>query len=309
MSNNKYCSLISKFDLVINGNLDEECISFCCYDYSNKPKIKLSNNAKDNVDAFFKLRDIAINELYKNDGCMFSDCLNCSLLTSIEQQKTNLIEFVNLSFYPSPCQCNCIYCDIRKNNKMMKFDNKYLDNYYSLFDTLKFMKEKGYISPKALWQVSCGEISIHPLKKEIIEIVKKENVIFYTNCILFDKNIANILKNNKKAFINFSIDSGTPDTWKKVKGLNNYYKVLDNLKKYIEYSSPEQIYLKYIILPNINNDDKNYYGLVEIMKKIKLTHIILSKNYDSEDDNAEKESLKRIIKILEDNNITYEFAL
>lgn len=45
------------------------------------------------------------------------------------------------------------------------------------------------------------------------------------------------------------------------------------------------------------------------MKKIKLTHIILSKNYDSEDDNAEKESLKRIIKILEDNNITYEFAL
>lgn len=309
MNDKKYCPLVSKFDIVINGNLDEESLSFCCYDYTNKPKIKLSNNIKENVNNIYKLQNKAINELYKNDGCIFNDCLKCDLLTSEPIQKAKQIKFVNLSCYPSPCQCNCIYCDIRKNEKMMKFNKEWLNHYYNLFDTLKLMKKKEYISSEALWQVSCGEISIHPLKKEIIEMVKKENVIFYTNCMLFDKVIAEVLKNNKKSYINFSIDSGNADTWKKIKGINNYHKVIDNLKKYIEYSSPEQIQLKYIVLPNINNDNENYYGLIKIMNNLKIKHIILSKNYDSTDANVEKKSLKKLIKILESNNITYEFAL
>ena len=40
---------------------------------------------------------------------------------------------------------------------------------------------------------------------------------FYTNAFIYDEDIANILKKNKNARLNISIDAGTPQTWKKIK--------------------------------------------------------------------------------------------
>ena len=68
-----------------------------------------------------------------------------------------------------------------------------------------------------------------------------------------------------------SIDCGTPETWRKIKGFNNFDKAIENLEKYREYTTrPNQIRFKYIILPGINDSADDYEGLIEIMKRLDI---------------------------------------
>ena len=77
-------------------------------------------------------------------------------------------------------------------------------------------------------------------------MVKGKTANFYTNAFVFDEDIAQNMHNNPNSFINLSIDAGTPQTWKKVKGFDNFDKVTDNLVKYyVNCARPGQITLKY----------------------------------------------------------------
>lgn len=127
-----------------------------------------------------------------------------------------LVHYVNLSMYPAPCQCKCIYCAIQRDKKFMNASTEEAKKAYDkLFEMLEYAVEHEIIAPDARWQVSSGEITIHPYKDRIIELVKNKSSIFYTNCFLFDEKIAGILHDNPNSAINLSIDAGLPQTWKK----------------------------------------------------------------------------------------------
>lgn len=129
------------------------------------------------------------------------------------------------------------------------------------------------------WQVASGEVTIHPYKKRMLELMKDKTSKFLTNCFIYDNQIAEILKSNPHSCINLSIDAGTAETWHKVKGVNNFRNVLENLSKYSNSCiSPEQITLKYIILPGINDNKNDYQGVIDIMKKLKIKSLIISRD-------------------------------
>lgn len=70
-----------------------------------------------------------------------------------------------------------------------------------------------------------------------------------------------------------------PETWYKVKGVNNFDTVTDNLVKYYKYcSAKDQIRLKYIVLPGINDTYEDYTSVVEIMKVLEVSKLYLSRN-------------------------------
>lgn len=72
------------------------------------------------------------------------------------------------------------------------------------------MTVSGILSQDAAWQVSCGEIAIHPYHDRILQLVRKKHAVFYTNCMKYDEAVAQNLHDNPKSSINFSIDAGTP---------------------------------------------------------------------------------------------------
>lgn len=297
------CKFIDSFDLVINGMINEECISFCCYDYKDKPLLKLTSDIDENVTNIINLRnDIILNGL-NNEGCK-----SCELYSKDINKRNNKIKFINLSIYPSPCQCNCIYCDIRKSREMMLVTPEMNSYYGLLFKTIDKLYEMGIMDDNPLYQVSCGEISIHSYKDKILSYVKDKRVMFYSNCMIYDKDISNILMNNKAAYINCSIDAGNKELWKYIKGNDLFETVLDNIKKYISISDSSRICLKYIILTNINDDIKSFNDLIETMKYLEINHIIISINYDSSDLIKDKKSCEDLKRLLEDNNMTYEIG-
>jgi adenine C2-methylase RlmN of 23S rRNA A2503 and tRNA A37 len=94
---------------------------------------------------------------------------------------------------------------------------------------------------------------------------------------MFDECIAANLRANPQSSINFSIDSGTRETWLKVKGVDNFGTVINNLGKYsASGSGPEQIVLKYIIFPGVNDSPEDFRALPEIMGDLGAKRLTIS---------------------------------
>lgn len=297
------CSMIKMFALQINKRIDsgENCYSLCCEPIDNQPAVAFRNSAHETIEDFIKMYEGVISEGKKFANCNQGNrlyttaCSKCGNYKLGEWDGDGLIHFVNLSMYPAPCQCNCIYCDVHKDGKGV-FSKVTCDDYYEqMFDTLNYAREIGLIDKNAIWQISSGEIAIHPYKDRILNLIENQQVVFFTNCFIFDEGIAKNLSSNPNSSINLSIDAGTPQTWLKVKGVNNFELITENLVKYFNASvRPGQINLKYIVLPGINDNLRDYRSLIEIMKILNIDFLSISRD-NSLKYNKNSEQFKHLI--------------
>jgi wyosine [tRNA(Phe)-imidazoG37] synthetase (radical SAM superfamily) len=284
------CGWIEAFSLMFVGRIDTggRCMALCC-EKGDAPGTALCESARDSVENFRRMRTELIAESMRIESLGDADearkftasCAKCANFQRGDFGKSDgRIHFVNLSMYPAPCQCKCVYCDIHERKEDKRLNKRLHSAYYEkLFDILSYAESAGYIAPDARWRVASGEITIHPYKDRILEWVKNRAVLFFMNGFLFDEEIASILSANPFAVIHLSIDSGTPETWREVKGVDNFNTVTSNLVKYHACcSKPEQITLKYIVLPGVNNTLADYRSLVEIMKALKVGHLTISRD-------------------------------
>lgn len=282
------CYMLTNYDLHFNGRIDTDDKSFaaCCERLPNgaqKPAISLDGSAEEVLENFINTRKSALEYLQKEGDEIknikkeeLDGCKNCANFQKHNYKARSSSKFVNLSMYPAPCQCNCIYCTVDK-----KWENtpKVKQAYEKMFEVLELADKKGLISPDAVWQISSGEITIHPYKERILSMVEDKQAIFYTNAFIYDDGIAKNLAKNKNSKINLSVDAGTSQTWARVKGVDNFNEVVDNLIAYRKASvGPGQIDLKYIVLPGINDSEEDFVGLIELMNKLDVSHLILSRD-------------------------------
>ena len=286
----KSCSAIENFFLNFNGRIDTDskCMTLCCENVDNIPGIALFESVQQSMESLRRERAEIIAESVRfsllggsDDERKFTNgCAKCAnFLEGDYGNFDGLIHYINLSMYPAPCQSKCIYCDVHSGESGI-FDKRLHANYYEkLFDTLDYAQKNGLIAQNATWQVSSGEIAIHPYKDRILDLVKGQAAIFYTNCFIFDEEVAANLAANQRSAINLSIDSGTVKTWHKVKGVDNFEVIMVNLVKYLNSSSrPGQITLKYIVLPGINDNVEDYLYVIEIMKILKVKHLTIARD-------------------------------
>lgn len=296
------CYNIMNFELHINGRIDtdENSIAVCCERLPKglqKPSVSLEGNAEEILNNFLDKRNFVIEYLKSEDSNSkglrkdeLSGCETCNFFKKNNWDVKPLIEFINLSMYPAPCQGRCIYCDV---DKKWEDTPKVKQAYEKMFDVIELADRKGLISPDAEWQISSGEITIHPYRDRILNLVKNRKAVFYTNAFIYDEGIARNLSNNRESRINFSIDAGTPQTWEKVKKFDNFKEVCDNLASYRKAAIAEdQIQLKYIVLPGVNDSDEDFEGLIEIMKRLDVHYLIIARDSAVKYNDDKKENLK-----------------
>ena len=272
------CPMISGMYLNVNGRIDtgEKVISLCCENISNKPAIAFADTADETLERFIGMRTIVMAESLRRQGGTRFGCTDCVNYRAGKWEINPFISYVNLSMYPAPCQCRCSYCGVAKT---WRETPEVKAAYERMFDFVELAEESGVIDPTSAWQISSGEITIHPYKSRIMELIKGKRAIFYTNAFIFDECIARNLHDNSDSVINLSIDAGTPETWHKVKGFNNFETVTSNLVQYYKNSArPGQITLKYIILPDINDTYEDFKSVVEIMKLLEVKHLTISRD-------------------------------
>lgn len=312
------CNLINAFFININGNIlnpEQNYFALCCENIADIPATTFGKSPQESIERIVEVRIEALLEELTNtpdEKRVYSKgCLSCANYQLGEWQRNDKILYVNFSMYPAPCQCKCFYCECRKNGSLDFSKSHEVEAAYNhMFDMLRHAKNIGLIAPNATYQVSSGEITVHPYKDRILEFTKNQPAFFFTNCFIFDEQIAQNLASNPKSFINLSIDAGTAETWYKVKGVDNFNKVLMNLESYNNRSARKgQITLKYIILPGVNDTDEDFASVIEIMKRLTVPSMELARDtgekYSQDDEANEKlmQSAVRLATLLHSNNL------
>ena len=318
------CYKIMDQGLNIDGRIDGNGrnAKLCCERLpkgKETPGVSFEGTAEEILDDFLALRqdiiDYSIKEGDKAKDIGENEWLGCKYCDFFQKENWEpkpFINYVNLSVYPAPCQCNCCYCTVDRH---WDNTNEIKIAYEKLFNVLELADSRKIISPDAQWQISSGEITIHPYKQRFYKLAEKRKANFYTNGFIFDKELARILESNPKAKINISVDAGTPETWKRVKGFDNYKEVYSNLVDYHKASSHSgQIELKYIVLPGINDSKKDYNEFIKLMKKLEVSRLIIARDTGTKYSISKKERLDllkstvRLIDYCYRNNIEVKLS-
>jgi len=203
-------------------------------------------------DELFELKRNFIEE--NKAGIINPKCEGCFNLSENEwHEEEHYFTYLHFNHW-THCNCNCIYC-------FTEVDKQYYNQsrYYNVLPIIKDMFEKKLFRPGGEITFAGGEPTILDEFEDLINCLIDngvEKIIIHTSGIKYSPALARGI-NKGVVDVVVSLDSGTPDTFKTIKGINAYNKVVENLKLYVEAENPENkplVAAKFILMPNINDN-------------------------------------------------------
>ena len=264
--------------LLLNNNLhftSRNTLEPCCSANIGPVMVK-DLDKKNSIREFIKEKQKYINML--KNGDIPEGCKNCVHLTSYKKTNYLKINKITLNHY-TQCNCACIYCTQgnRTLEKIKEDEDKPI-----LYDVLKFINElydMSIIDKQKLYiDFQGGNISCLKNYHDIINTFINRGVgtiYIPTNNIIYMPVIEKLLA-MKKGELCTAIDSGCSETYLKIKQVDKFNKVIENLKKYAATKkSQEAIRLKYIIIPTINDNIHEFKQFLKIAKMLHVKNLII----------------------------------
>lgn len=168
------------------------------------------------------------------------------------------------------CNCNCFYCNqnmvirTESNQKLSNYDiHRISGEYYDTLDTTI---------------LADGEPTILPNIDELCDLVLQKNwsIQLNTNAILYKEKLAEAVASNPKSFMAVALDSGSKETYRMIKRVDTYERVIENLHKYKEKGC--NIFLKYILIPQYNDNLDEIIKFLQVVEELDIKHVTLSQN-------------------------------
>lgn len=168
------------------------------------------------------------------------------------------------------CNCDCFYCN--QNTIIRTKSNQELSNY----DIHRISAE--YYDTLDTTILADGEPTILPKIDEICDLTMERNwsIQLNTNAILYKEKLADAIASNPKSFMAVALDSGSRETYKKIKRVDTYDRVIENLYKYKKKGC--NIFLKYILIPEYNDNLEEIIKFLDVCSALKVQHVTLSQN-------------------------------
>ena len=192
-------------------------------------------------------------------------CKGCGAIKEDWYPVDRIFTYVNYCGWHT-CNFKCIYCfGIEQNAKEIQnrgeiefgdlihsyLDNGWLDeNYDAILSTV-------------------GEPTLHPKRKKFYDAFHGYVMTVNTNGSVFDEDLFAAM-NDRKIIAQISLDAGTKDTFAKVKGVDCFEKVVENIRRYSE-AKIGMVMLKYIFLPGTNDSDEDIAGFLNVMERANVS--------------------------------------
>jgi pyruvate-formate lyase-activating enzyme len=249
-------------------------LAFCCSDFGkNKtPSIELGANAYDKtMQNFFATRDRIIEELNLPIGAdVKNPCLGCINIRDALWYTDRRIRSVAFS-HDTFCNFSCSYCCVPKDGKDYPLSD--IENSLGLF---RFMKKNNIIDTNTEIYLVSGEITTHPMRDVMLAEVRDNPCCIFTNASVFSKKIDELLSMGRsKVYV--SIDAGTRETFAKVKGVDAFDRVCENLARY-SAGGDRFVHLKYILLPGLNDSEEDIDGFITLCDRLKARVVDVSRD-------------------------------
>lgn len=278
--------------MLFRGNLDKTdrplTLVFCCADAASKISVDLHEDPDETLRHYNARKHEIIEESKKvsksgvpSANPYYTACNGCEFFKdSIKEVETDKIHNIIFGINPSPCQAKCIYCGQRLEERRVYNKETDAPAWELIFKHLQHYKEKGLFAKNIRFELGSGEITVHPHRLQLYDIVSENQAGWLSNCFIYDENIANNLHANETSNLVFSMDCGLDVTWMQIKGVDNFTLVKNNVAKYVQAAAKPrlQIMMKYIILPGINDDIDNLTMFMSFVKSLDLDIIAITKD-------------------------------
>lgn len=246
-----------------------------------------------------------------NSGNIPQYCENCFCLTSnapdffdknIDDKKIHRIDIANWR----KCNLKCCYCVQKESRYKNDFNHrlKYLHKkhikkangiplqyqHYKVMPIIKILDKRNELSDKKLEiYIGGGESALYQEIDEILDFFyeryKNSFIIIMTNGLLFNKRFGKLLADNR-GLVSISIDAGFRETYKKIKGVDCFDKVVSNIKKYSNFTKNKTcLSVKYILNIGINDNTEEILKFFEIIKYVEAGTIQLAIDYSEANSN------------------------
>lgn len=248
-------------------------IAACC-----TREVILSNGTNDYSKMSFEdiqNKRIALYNAINNDTAI--QCRDCGCLVEMDEENIEIGKLGYLIFHPhSTCNLSCCYCNFAQNGAVLeKFD----ENKYDPLAMISHFHDIGLFKDDIIFEFGGGEPLLLKNIPQTIEFLSenypKSCVLFVSNFALKSKvkDLIPFLKNRKiKSVLKTSIDCGTRETYKKIRGRDVFDIVKNNLINSAKEGAFDEIMLKYIFLEDGSNSSKKdiegFKALVSEVKKV-----------------------------------------
>jgi len=253
-------------------------IKFCC-SCTEGLGIKIENFSKIDKGKIISQKEKYIQQLKK--GIIPKQCIGCSEIKQIEVNKENffekffkrkkseLVSHIIVDHFKQ-CDCACIYCA----QKILYQD---ITQKYELLPLIKQLYNQKVLSLDGLVvEFQGGNIS---MLKEFDDLLKEFNssgcndFIFLMNGIKYLPIFETVsLSDNSYACISF--DSGTRETFKKIKQVDAFDQIVENIKK-IEEKTNLRFSFKYIFIKGLNDNVEEIEKFITLVKSFKRVNNIV----------------------------------
>lgn len=227
-----------------SGSIECCCISShegggnieCVHDYFGEPI---------DWNKFFEHRR-KLRDLHKS-GQIYEKCKGCYYLEERDWDDENYFNEMLIGHW-SHCNCNCIYC--------YTDEDKYYFNtrdFYKVEPVIKDMLERNLIRNGGEITFGGGEPTILEEFDDLINDFLSHdinNIRIHSSGIKFSPAIYKGLEAGKVTTI-ISIDSSNPETYKKIKNINTFASVSENIRKYAQANGA--LYVKFVLCPGLND--------------------------------------------------------
>lgn len=244
-----------------------DSISFCCF-----PNRDIESNLgvdESDIDKFVKFKE-AIRAKNHTDN-VFHSCKSCGYFCKKKWPTTNY-NFNNLIiFNVYACHLLCNYCfraypDYQEPSPVQK---------YKLYNKIKYLVDNKHLSPLAGIDWSGGEPTLNQEFDDIVRLFNDYGTFvqrFATNGIVLSPSIIETLKLGRSGIV-CSVDAGTAETYKLIKGKDYFDRVWFNLKEYTKTNGDVRV--KYIIL---NENINEIFQFINKVQEAGIDKIIYSIN-------------------------------
>lgn len=166
------------------------------------------------------------------------------------------------------CDAKCIYCSSKVNRGV---------ELYSALKVTKNIIKNGLFKKGGNVFLLGGEpLIMRDFDKIISEYLKQDaNIFIESSCISYSDSVLEGLKKGKLKFL-VSIDSGNRKLYSLIKQTDKFDKVIENLKKYAEVlnkNNKNNLTVKYLIIPGVNDSVKQIDEFLNLAKKIKVKSV------------------------------------
>jgi pyruvate-formate lyase-activating enzyme len=249
--------------------VNDKHILFCTSSFKRlkSPQLNYAENAELTFRNFVNFKDEIYNATLQNVECHLCP-QNAENFYPVDYK----IEDVCVGF-KNHCNFKCTYCCESLVDKSYLNSETKGSKIDLVLEFLDMLERENMVDPMCFMNIAPTEISIYPYKEKLINYFKKYVCFFISNCSIYDEGIADILKSS--GLLATSLDCGTRETFKKVKQVDAFERVLENITKYSESGN---VALKYIFLNDVNDNKNDVDGFVNICKTVRPAYVEITRD-------------------------------